>query len=93
MATLYILHHAREWGVINILIQMVIMKTIIKVLFDQPTPIALFVRSEALYNMCEVTDTMTMRRLTMRKMMRMATMVVVLMVLLRVVSFEVVKVV
>ena len=58
----------------NILIKMIIMKTIIKVLYDQPTPIALFVRSEALYNMCEVTDMMTTRRMTMRRMMMMATM-------------------
>ena len=78
---------------INILIKMIIMKTIIKVLYDQPTPIALFVRSEALYNMCEVTDMMTMRRMTMRRMMMMATLVVVLMVLLRVVGFGMVKVV
>ena len=34
------------------------MINILKVLYDQPNPIALFVRSEALYNMCEVTDMM-----------------------------------
>ena len=28
-------------------------------LYDQPTPTALFVRSEALYNMCEVTMVLT----------------------------------
>ena len=34
----------------------IIAKTTIKVLYEQPNPMALFVRSEALYNMCEVSD-------------------------------------
>ena len=42
--------------IIIITIKIIIMKT--KVLYEQANPIAMFVRSEALYNMCEVTDIM-----------------------------------
>ena len=40
--------------IIIITIKVIIMKA--KVLYEQANPIAMFVRSEALYNMCEVTD-------------------------------------
>ena len=47
-------------NIIIITIKIIILKT--KVLYEQPNPMAMFVRSEALYNMCEVTDiTMELR--------------------------------
>ena len=44
------------WSKTTIIIIIMIAKNTIKVLYEQPNPMALFVRSEALYNMCEVTE-------------------------------------